>query len=44
VRDITSWAAAALQRATRTVPIVFAGVADPIVAGLVSSMARPLEF
>jgi putative ABC transport system substrate-binding protein len=29
-----------LQRTTRTVPIVFAGVADPIGAGFVDSMAR----
>jgi len=30
-----------LQRASGTVPIVFAGVADPVGAGLVNSMARP---
>jgi putative tryptophan/tyrosine transport system substrate-binding protein len=30
-----------LQRASGTVPIVFAGVADPIGAGFVNSMARP---
>jgi putative ABC transport system substrate-binding protein len=30
-----------LQKVTRTVPIVFAGVADPIGAGFVDSMARP---
>jgi putative tryptophan/tyrosine transport system substrate-binding protein len=29
-----------LQKVTRTVPIVFAGVADPIGAGFVDSMAR----
>jgi putative ABC transport system substrate-binding protein len=33
--------AAALQRESRTVPIVFAAVADPIGAGLVASLARP---
>jgi putative tryptophan/tyrosine transport system substrate-binding protein len=30
-----------LQRASGTVPIVFAGVADPVGAGFVNSMARP---
>jgi putative ABC transport system substrate-binding protein len=30
-----------LLQATRTVPIVFAGVADPVGAGLVNSLARP---
>jgi putative ABC transport system substrate-binding protein len=30
-----------LQRATRTVPIVFARVADPVGAGFVDSLARP---
>jgi putative tryptophan/tyrosine transport system substrate-binding protein len=32
---------AALQLATRTVPIVFANVFDPVGAGFVTSMARP---
>jgi putative ABC transport system substrate-binding protein len=32
---------AALQQATSTVPIVFAGVADPVGAGFVASLARP---
>jgi putative tryptophan/tyrosine transport system substrate-binding protein len=32
---------AALQRVSRTVPIVFAAVVDPIGAGLIESMARP---
>ena len=32
---------AALQQATRTVPIVFAGVVDPVGAGFVASLARP---
>jgi ABC-type uncharacterized transport system substrate-binding protein len=31
----------ALQNATRTVPIVFALVADPVGAGIVESLARP---
>jgi putative ABC transport system substrate-binding protein len=34
-------ALAALQRATRTIPLVFAVVTDPIGAGFVSSLARP---
>src|SRR5262249_52258630 len=37
----TSATVAALQRATRTVPIVFVGVIDPVGAGFVESMARP---
>jgi putative ABC transport system substrate-binding protein len=32
---------AALQHVTRSVPIVFAGVADPVGAGIVDSLARP---
>jgi putative ABC transport system substrate-binding protein len=32
---------AALQRETRTIPIVFNGVSDPVGAGLVESLARP---
>jgi ABC-type uncharacterized transport system substrate-binding protein len=32
---------AALREATRTVPIVFAGVTDPVGAGYVASLARP---
>jgi putative tryptophan/tyrosine transport system substrate-binding protein len=31
----------ALQRITRTLPIVFVGVADPVGAGLVDNLARP---
>ena len=34
-------AVAALQQSTRTVPIVFAQVADPINAGFVASLAKP---
>jgi putative ABC transport system substrate-binding protein len=34
-------AAAALQRETRTIPIVFAVVSDPVGAGFVTSLARP---
>jgi putative tryptophan/tyrosine transport system substrate-binding protein len=33
--------AAALQRETRTMPIVFVGLPDPIGSGLVASLARP---
>ena len=32
---------AALQRVTRTLPIVFVGVGDPVGAGFVDSLARP---
>jgi putative ABC transport system substrate-binding protein len=32
---------AALQQATRTVPMVFAGVIDPVGAGFVSNLAQP---
>src|SRR5262249_36776336 len=31
----------ALQRVTRTIPIVFYGVSDPIAQGFVASLARP---
>jgi len=37
----TSTVVAALQQATQTVPIVFAGVIDPVGAGFVVSLARP---
>jgi putative ABC transport system substrate-binding protein len=32
---------AALQQATRTIPIVFAGISDPVGAGFVVSLSRP---
>jgi putative ABC transport system substrate-binding protein len=37
----TSFDVAAVQQATRTVPIVFGGVIDPVGNGLVDSLARP---
>jgi putative ABC transport system substrate-binding protein len=37
----TSQGLAALQRATRTIPVVFAQVADPAGQGFVASLARP---
>ena len=37
----SSVALAPLLEATRTVPIVFAGIADPVAAGYVESLARP---
>src|SRR5262249_34969006 len=37
----TSASVAALQRITRSVPIVFANVIDPVGAGFVESLARP---
>jgi putative tryptophan/tyrosine transport system substrate-binding protein len=37
----TSESVAAFQRVTRSVPIVFASVVDPVGAGFVRSMARP---
>jgi ABC-type uncharacterized transport system substrate-binding protein len=36
-----SEATAALREATRTIPIVFVGVSDPVGAGYVASLARP---
>ena len=41
---IVAWGASTvgpLQRATRTVPIVFTSFADPVSAGIVDSLARP---
>src|SRR5215470_19197670 len=38
---ITSPSVAALQQATRTTPIVFAGIGDPVGQGIVASLARP---
>jgi putative tryptophan/tyrosine transport system substrate-binding protein len=32
---------AALQRETRTIPIIFAGISDPVGAGFVASLSRP---
>ena len=37
----TTPSARAVQQATRTIPIVMSSVADPVAAGLVSSLARP---
>jgi ABC-type uncharacterized transport system substrate-binding protein len=36
-----TFTADALQRATRTLPIVFAHITDPVTSGFVSSLARP---
>ena len=41
VLALSSAATAPLLEASRTVPIVFAGVADPVAAGYVESLARP---
>jgi len=38
---VASAATRAVQHATRTIPIVMAGVSDPVGAGLVASLARP---
>ena len=38
---VTTLAVAALQQASRTVPIVFVQVIDPVSAGFVASMSRP---
>jgi putative ABC transport system substrate-binding protein len=37
----TSQATVALQRETRTIPIVFAGVGDPVASGIVARLDRP---
>jgi putative ABC transport system substrate-binding protein len=34
-------ALAALKRATSTIPVVFVGIAEPVVQGFIASMARP---
>ena len=41
ILSASSSSVAALQQATRTVPIVFTAVADPVGAGYVDSLARP---
>src|SRR5215831_11508342 len=41
VLAVASPAVAALQQATRTVPIVFVNIVDPVGAGLVDSLAQP---
>jgi putative ABC transport system substrate-binding protein len=38
---VSTTALAALRRQTRTIPIVFVGVADPVGQGFVASLARP---
>jgi putative ABC transport system substrate-binding protein len=38
---VTSPSVRALQQATRTIPIVFASVLDPVAAGFVATLARP---
>jgi putative tryptophan/tyrosine transport system substrate-binding protein len=38
---VTSPATAAVQRETRTIPIVFAGVSDPVGSGFVTSLGNP---
>ena len=41
ILGVTTPAIGALARETRTIPIVFAGVSDPIGAGYVDNLARP---
>jgi putative tryptophan/tyrosine transport system substrate-binding protein len=41
IMTVGSITVAPIQRATRTIPIVFTNVADPVGAGIVQSLARP---
>jgi putative ABC transport system substrate-binding protein len=41
ILTIGSPATAAVQRETRTIPIVFAGVTDPVVSGIVARLNQP---
>src|SRR5262245_42574881 len=41
ILTVASAATAAVQEATRTLPIVFVNVSDPVGAGYVASLARP---
>jgi putative ABC transport system substrate-binding protein len=41
ILSLTTPTTAALQRETRTIPIVFAGISDPVGAGFVASLSRP---
>jgi putative tryptophan/tyrosine transport system substrate-binding protein len=41
ILGISSPSVAALRQATRTIPIVFAGIGDPVGQGFVQSLARP---
>jgi putative ABC transport system substrate-binding protein len=41
ILTITTPATAAAMRATRSIPIVFSGVGDPVAFGLVDSLSRP---
>jgi putative tryptophan/tyrosine transport system substrate-binding protein len=37
----TTPAVAVLQRATRTIPVIFVQISDPVSAGFAASLARP---
>ena len=41
IMTVSNTTALAAKQATRTVPIVFTAVADPVAAGIVTSLARP---